>query len=100
MIQQHTYHFPTDIRFGPGVIKELPDYLKQHKLSRPFVVTDPVVKGLEHFQGIIEQLKANQFEHYKKTKKKLILLYKTKFFVEQCSFPIGKLHFSIDILFF
>lgn len=62
MIQQHTYHFPTDIRFGPGVIKELPDYLKNNTLSRPFIVTDPIVKGLPHFQEVIEQLEASQFQ--------------------------------------
>ncbi|MGB0524231.1 MAG: iron-containing alcohol dehydrogenase [Flammeovirgaceae bacterium] len=62
MIQQHTYHFPTDIRFGAGVIKELPDYLKKNNLSKPFIVTDPIVKDLPHFQAIISHLESAGFE--------------------------------------
>jgi len=62
MIEQHTYHFPTDIRFGAGVIKELPDYLKTNKLKRPLVVTDPIVRNLPHFGQIIEHLKEHNIE--------------------------------------
>lgn len=62
MIEQHTYHFPTDIRFGSGVIKELPDYLKTNKLNRPFIVTDPIVSGLPHFQEIIDSLESRGFK--------------------------------------
>ncbi len=56
MIRQ--YNFPTIIRFGGGAVKELPDYLKTNGLSSPLIVTDPVVKQLSFFQGILESLSA------------------------------------------
>lgn len=50
------YNFPTTIRFGFGAIKELPDYLLKHNLSRPLIVTDPVISSLSFFKSIIEDL--------------------------------------------
>jgi alcohol dehydrogenase class IV len=52
------FNFPTTIRFGANVVKELPDYLKKNGLSRPLVVTDPNVAQLGFFKNIIEDLKA------------------------------------------
>ncbi len=52
----YQYNFPTTIRFGPGAIKELPDYLLQNKLSRPLIVTDPVIAQLPFFTTIIKDL--------------------------------------------
>lgn len=52
------YNFPTTIRFGAGVIKELPEHLKAQGLSRPLLVTDPLVAGLGFFKVIVEDLKA------------------------------------------
>jgi len=52
------YNFPTTIRFGAGVIKELPDHLISQGLKRPLLVTDPLVAGLRFFQEIIAGLKA------------------------------------------
>ena len=43
------FNFPTTIRFGAGVISELPDYLKTNGLKRPLVVTDPNVAQLDFF---------------------------------------------------
>ncbi len=54
MISQ--FNFPTTIRFGAGVVKELADYLKQNNLSRPLVVTDPNVRELTFFKTIILDL--------------------------------------------
>lgn len=54
----YTYHFPTSIRFGAGVIKELPAYLKEHQYNKPLLVTDPIVEQLPFFQKIISHLKA------------------------------------------
>ncbi|MEL6251087.1 MAG: iron-containing alcohol dehydrogenase [Bacteroidota bacterium] len=51
-----SFSFPTDIRFGEGVIKELPDYLKKHGLARPLVVTDPNVAQLGFFKKILGDL--------------------------------------------
>ncbi|MFN3849285.1 MAG: iron-containing alcohol dehydrogenase [Spirosomataceae bacterium] len=56
MISQ--FNFPTTIRFGAGVVKELPDYLKKNNLSKPLVVTDPTVATLPFFREIINDLQA------------------------------------------
>lgn len=53
----YQYNFPTTIRFGAGVSKELPDYLIKNNLLRPLIVTDPVVAQLGFFKAIIEDLK-------------------------------------------
>ncbi|MES2795279.1 MAG: iron-containing alcohol dehydrogenase, partial [Bacteroidota bacterium] len=60
MISQ--FNFPTTIRFGTNVIKELPDYLKKNNLNSPLVVTDPTVRELDFFKSIIEDLESNGFE--------------------------------------
>jgi alcohol dehydrogenase class IV len=51
-----TYNFPTAIRFGAGVIDELPAYLAKHQLSRPLLVTDGMVAGLPFFHQIKNDL--------------------------------------------
>jgi alcohol dehydrogenase class IV len=53
------YNFPAVIRFGAGAVNELPDYLRKNGLSKPLIVTDPVVKGLDFFQRITSDLSAN-----------------------------------------
>jgi alcohol dehydrogenase class IV len=50
------YNFPTTIRFGAGASEELGDYLVKQGLSRPLVVTDPVVAGLPFFKRLMEGL--------------------------------------------
>lgn len=57
MSQIHTYDFPTNIRFGPGVANELPAYLLKHGLHRPLVVTDPTIKQQDFFVQMVEKLK-------------------------------------------
>jgi alcohol dehydrogenase class IV len=52
------FNFPTTIRFGAGVVKELPDYLKKNNLHRPLIVTDPNVAQLGFFKAIVDDLKA------------------------------------------
>ena len=52
----YQYNFPTTIRFGSGASKELGAYLKSNHLSRPLVVTDPIVAELSFFKDIIKQL--------------------------------------------
>ncbi len=52
------YNFPTPIRFGAGVIKELPDHLAAMGLTRPLLVTDPVVAELDFFKAIGDSLRA------------------------------------------
>lgn len=43
--QSYSFSFPTDIRFGVGIRKEIPSILQGHGLRRPIVVTD---KGLHN----------------------------------------------------
>ena len=52
------YNFPTVIRFGAGAIAELPGYLAANGLSRPLLVTDPMVAGLGFFGEIRRALEA------------------------------------------
>ncbi|MBW8048891.1 MAG: iron-containing alcohol dehydrogenase [Cytophagales bacterium] len=59
---KYSYSFPTDIRFGPGVIKELAPYLKDQNLSHPLIVTDPNVAELDFFKKIVEDLKRQQLK--------------------------------------
>lgn len=54
MISQ--FNFPTTIRFGAGVVKELGDYLKKNNWVRPLIVTDPTVRELPFFKGIVSDL--------------------------------------------
>src|SRR5579872_6898006 len=55
------YNFPTTIRFGAGAVKELPDHLLANGLSRPLLVTDPVVAQLGFFGDIKKSLEARSF---------------------------------------
>jgi alcohol dehydrogenase class IV len=52
------FSFPTIIRFGAGAVKELPAHLLANGLSRPLLVTDPMVSGLDFFKEIKDSLTA------------------------------------------
>ena len=52
----YQYNFPTTIRFGAGVSKELGDYLVANKLSAPLFVTDNTVVALGFFKDIISDV--------------------------------------------
>jgi len=52
----YQYNFPTTIRFGAGVVKELGDYVKKQGLERPLIVTDPNVAQLSFFKEIVKDL--------------------------------------------
>ena len=53
----YQYNFPTIIRFGAGASKELGDYLLKNNLSKPLIVTDPIVAQLGFFKEITNDLK-------------------------------------------
>ncbi|HTJ48432.1 MAG TPA: iron-containing alcohol dehydrogenase [Cyclobacteriaceae bacterium] len=53
----YQYNFPTTIRFGAGSSQELGDYLIKNNLSKPLIVTDPVVAQLGFFIELINGLK-------------------------------------------
>jgi alcohol dehydrogenase class IV len=50
------FNFPATIRFGANSVKELPAYLKQNGLSKPLIVTDPIIASLSFFKEIINDL--------------------------------------------
>ncbi|HMO61819.1 MAG TPA: iron-containing alcohol dehydrogenase [Ferruginibacter sp.] len=52
------YNFPTIIRFGAGVINELPEYLLNNDCKKPLLVTDPTVQHLDFFTRIKNALSA------------------------------------------
>lgn len=52
------YNFPTTIRFGAGVIKELPAYLAANGFNKPLLVTDPVVGQLSFFTALQKDLES------------------------------------------
>ena len=52
----YSFNFPTPVRFGAGVIKELGSYLKDNNLSSPFLVTDHNVAELKFFKEIQKDL--------------------------------------------
>ncbi len=51
------FNFPTVIRFGAGAIQELVPHLKETGLSRPLVVTDPVVATLPFFGDLLDAMR-------------------------------------------
>lgn len=55
----HQFNFPTTIRFGANVVKELPAYLKTNNLKAPLIVTDPNVAQLPFFKEIVADLQKN-----------------------------------------
>ena len=57
----YTFNFPTQVRFGAGVIRELPGYLSANQLQRPLLVTDPNVAQLDFFLTIADDLRKYGF---------------------------------------
>jgi len=53
-----TWSYPTEIRFGPGRIVELPDVCKAAGMQAPLFVTDPGLKGLPMVGSALESLRA------------------------------------------
>ena len=53
------FSFPTNVVFGPGVIKELPGILGELGVKKPFIVTDPGFKGTDSFKSIVSVLEAS-----------------------------------------
>ncbi|HEX5025635.1 MAG TPA: iron-containing alcohol dehydrogenase [Agriterribacter sp.] len=55
----YQYNFPTTIRFGANVVKELPAYLRANDLKAPLIVTDPNVAQLPFFKNIVQDLRSH-----------------------------------------
>ena len=69
--QVYHFNFPTSVRFGAGVIKELGSYLKGNNLSSPLLVTDPNIAELKFFKQIQKNLERKKLntEVYKEIHK-------------------------------
>ena len=58
------FSFPTLIRFGPGVVQELPQECKKNGWIPLLVVTDPSVKTLPFFKNFLLSLAREGIEHH------------------------------------
>lgn len=61
-----TFNFlpiPTDVHFGPGVVRTLPDRLRALGASRVFIVTDPGVRAAGLVQPVSSALEAASIAH-------------------------------------
>lgn len=50
------FSFPTDIVFGPGAIRQLPEVLKQADISKPLIVTDPGLMKTDVYTAVKDLL--------------------------------------------
>lgn len=60
--EQYTYAFPTNIRFGVGVIKELGPHLKEKGFKKPLIVTDPTLAELPFLKTICKNLEQSNLK--------------------------------------
>lgn len=51
------FSFPTTISYGPGVIKQLPVYLKEVGIGKPLLLTDPGLKATAVYSTVEDVLK-------------------------------------------
>ncbi|MPR64315.1 iron-containing alcohol dehydrogenase [Ochrobactrum intermedium] len=61
-MKSFTYHIPTQIEFGNGLIAKLPNYVRSLKASRAIVVGDPGVERAELVEKVSSILKAGGIE--------------------------------------
>ena len=59
-----TFSFPTIIRFGPGVIRELPLECRQKNWYPLLIVSDTSVKALPFFKTFLNSLTEQEIEHH------------------------------------
>jgi alcohol dehydrogenase class IV len=52
------WNYPTSVRFGPGRIRELPEFAAAAGMKRPLLVTDPGISGLPMIASALESLRA------------------------------------------
>ena len=59
---RYTFNFPTHIRFGAGVLEELPVHLNEHGFSSPLIVSDAGITGFPFFKDLIQSLSKNKIK--------------------------------------
>ncbi len=57
-----SFNFPAPVRFGEGVIHELPAYLLANAIRQPLVVTDPQVAKLDFCSAMLDEIRAAGME--------------------------------------
>lgn len=58
----YNFSFPTEVRFGKGVIKELPQHLDQQKLKSCLLVTDSFLRTQKFVEEIIQDLEERNIQ--------------------------------------
>lgn len=56
-MKQANWNYPTNVAVGHERLFELPKFLQQHKIIRPFFVIDPFIKEQSYFLELQNQLK-------------------------------------------
>jgi alcohol dehydrogenase class IV len=51
------WNYPTNIKVGPGRIKELPDLCKSLSMKAPLLITDPGIAGLPMFRQLLDAVR-------------------------------------------
>lgn len=93
--QIYSFSFPTTIRFGPGAILELPDYLSSKGVKKPLLVTDPNVAHLAFFSAITGMLQKKGIAFHvfkdigKNPVKSEVLNGKSNYLNAQCDAIVG-----------
>jgi len=63
MTDKYTFNFPTQIRFGKGVIEELGPHLASKGIKHPLLVSDATCTKLPFFNKIEQNLKKNHLQN-------------------------------------
>jgi len=56
ILSPFSFILPTEIRYGEGVVSELPDVLKNNNIRSVLVITDPVIAGQPFTEDILNEL--------------------------------------------
>ena len=59
----NSFSFPTQVKFGPGVLSELPSYLLEHNLQRIFIVTDASIRSQDFFNKTLTLLSSSGIQY-------------------------------------
>ncbi len=62
MINSFEFLFPTKVRYGEGVLNELPDIVKEYGKKKIFIVTDPGVRAAGLVDLVTDTLKAAGYD--------------------------------------
>src|SRR5690348_14987774 len=58
-----TFSFPTTILFGAGVVRRLPECLRETGVAKPLIVTDPGVRAAKVFDSVVSVLEGAEIPY-------------------------------------